>query len=364
MGKDYYKILGVDKNVSESDLKKAYRKMALKYHPDKNKSPGAEEKFKEVAEAYEVLSDKDKKAVYDRYGEEGLRAGGGSSSSGGTGGPRMYTFTSSGGNGPNVDPFETFRQFFGNEDPFASFFGGSGGQGPTMGSNSNPGGRRMYTNFSNFNNGHQHMDIDDDMGYSMNMNMGMPQSGLSGSRKRQDPPITRDLPLGLDEVYSGVTKRMKMKKQVLKNNQISSEEKVLSIDVKPGWKSGTKITFPKEGDQKPNVIPADIVFVVKDKPHPVFKRDGSDIRCKRPISLRQALCGGEVRVPLVEGGSMTYNITDIVKPGNSKRIVGRGLPLPKEPGARGDLILEFDIQFPNTLPESTKRQLREVLPAP
>ena len=96
MGKDYYKILGIAKNASEDDIKKAYRKLALKYHPDKNKSSGAEEKFKEIAEAYEVLSDKKKRDIYDQVGEEGLKGGvpgGGSGGSGPTGAPGGGTYT-------------------------------------------------------------------------------------------------------------------------------------------------------------------------------------------------------------------------------------------------------------------------------
>ena len=103
MGKDFYAILGVEKNASEDDIKKAYRKMALRFHPDKNKEPDAEEMFKEIAEAYEVLSDADKRAAYDRYGEEGLRRGGG-----GSAGP---TFA-------HTDAFDLFRTFFARGDPF------------------------------------------------------------------------------------------------------------------------------------------------------------------------------------------------------------------------------------------------------
>lgn len=348
MGKDYYNILGVSKTATDDEIKKAYRKMALKYHPDKNKSPGAEEKFKEIAEAFEVLSNKDKRAIYDKYGEEGLKAGG-SGGSGPSAGPGMYTFTST----PGVDPFETFRQFFGDEDPFASFFGGSSR------STGGPGGRHMF--FSTNMNGHDQMDIDDDVGYGFGRSpfSAAPRAG----RKRQDPAITKDLQLSLEEVYSGVTKRMKIKKQVIgTNGQPSTEEKVLTIDVKPGWKAGTKITFPKEGDQRPNNIPADIVFIIKDKPHGTFKRDGSDIRYKAKLPLRDALCGCRLQVPSIEGGSMNVELKDVIKPSYQKRLVGKGLPLPKEPGQRGDMILEFDIQFPDHLSESQKRRMREIIP--
>jgi len=123
MAKDYYKILGIARTATEDEIKKAYRKLALKFHPDKNKAPGAEEQFKLVAEAYEILSDKNKRTIFDQYGEEGLKAGGGSG--GGQHHPNSQNFTYS----FHGDPRATFAQFFGTSDPFASFFniGGLGG---------------------------------------------------------------------------------------------------------------------------------------------------------------------------------------------------------------------------------------------
>lgn len=119
MGKDYYKILGIARGASDEDIKKAYRKLALKYHPDKNKEAGAEEKFKEVAEAYEILSDPKKKEIFDKYGEEGLKMGAG----GGGPGPGGSTGSSPGGGFNSYtwsgDPNETFRMFFGSSNPFA-----------------------------------------------------------------------------------------------------------------------------------------------------------------------------------------------------------------------------------------------------
>ena len=138
MGKDYYKILGIARGASEDDIKKAYRKLALKYHPDKNKEASAEEKFKEVAEAYEILSDAKKKEIYDKYGEEGLKMNGG----GGGGGPSgpspsqgNFSYTWSG------DPNETFRMFFGSSNPFGGFFGGDDDGEDSIGGGSFPGGK-------------------------------------------------------------------------------------------------------------------------------------------------------------------------------------------------------------------------------
>lgn len=339
MGKDYYKILGLQKGATEDELKKAYRKMALKYHPDKNKSPGAEEKFKEIAEAYEVLNDPKKREIYDKYGEEGLKGGMGGGG-GGPGGNFSYTF--------HGDPHETFRMFFGDENPFGQFFS-FGGQ---------PGG------------GFAGQDMDDDPFAGFTNMMGghhgfnLPSSGGGGGQRRQDPTITHDLLVSLEDVLKGVTKKMKITRKVLNPDGRStrSEDKVLTVEVKPGWKEGTKVTFPKEGDQTPNNIPADIVFVIKDKSHPLFKRDGSDIRYKARIGLREALIGCTVTVPTLDGRKQTLQLSDVTKPTATKRIAGEGLPYPKQPNKRGDLVVEFDIQFPDTLTKTARDRIAELLP--
>jgi DnaJ-class molecular chaperone len=281
MGKDYYKALGIQKGATEDEIKKAYRKMALKYHPDKNKSPGAEDKFKEIAEAYEVLSDPKKKEIYDTYGEEGLK--GGTADPEGHPGPGghgfQYTF--------HGDPHETFRMFFGGEDPFASFFSFNGPAGPgghMHHGHAGPGGSHMF-----FRTGDDAMDIDDDPFGGFGPHMGMGPGGHGRRRKKQDPPITHELQVSLEDIYRGTTKKLKITRRVLNpdNQTTRSEDKVLSVEIKPGWKAGTKITFPKEGDQTPNNIPADVVFLIKDKPHPVFRRDGSDVKYRAKIGLRE-----------------------------------------------------------------------------
>uniref|UniRef100_A0A8C6Z4A9 DnaJ heat shock protein family (Hsp40) member B5 n=1 Tax=Nothoprocta perdicaria TaxID=30464 RepID=A0A8C6Z4A9_NOTPE len=244
MGKDYYKILGIQSGANEDEIKKAYRKMALRYHPDKNKDPNAEEKFKEIAEAYDVLSDPKKRAVYDQYGEEGLKTGGGSS--GGSGNTFHYTF--------HGDPHATFASFFGGSNPFDIFFA--------------------------------NMDIDDDDD----------PFGAFG-RKVQDPPVIHELKVSLEEIYHGSTKRMKITRRRLNadGRTMRTEDKILNIVIKRGWKEGTKITFPKEGDATPDNIPADIVFILKDKPHSHFKRDGTNVVYTANISLKEVGVSGKSR---------------------------------------------------------------------
>lgn len=347
MGKDYYKILGLSKTASEDELKKAYRKLALKYHPDKNKEAGAEEKFKEVAEAYEILSDPKKKEIYDKYGEEGLKAGAGAGGGGGgsAGSPGSFTYTWSG------DPNETFKMFFGSNNPFNMFFdtnmngdddddNDAGGFGAFPGSSFRFGG-------PGFNLG----------------NAGV-HNIASNKKKTQDPPIYHDLLVSLEDIATGTTKKMKISRKVMNpdNRTTHLEDKVLTIDVKPGWKAGTKITFPREGDQSPNTIPADIVFVIKDKPHPYFKRDGSDLIHTVKISLREALCGTTIQVPTLDGRKKQIQITDIINPETEKHIAGEGLPYPKQTNKKGDIVVKFDIKFPETLTKTQKDKLAEILP--
>lgn len=280
MGKDYYKILGIARNASDDDIKKAYRKLALKYHPDKNKAPGAEERFKEVAEAYEILSNKKKREIYDAQGEEGLKMGGGGGGNGMSGGTDFsYSF--------HGDPRATFAQFFGSASPFHAFF------------------NTDTTNDSIFSGFYDDMDADMDpfssTGLGTRPGAGAFRShsfnvhGLPNRKNKfnntQDPPIEHDLYVSLDDIVKGCVKKMKISRRVLQFDGSSKrEDKVLTIQIKPGWKSGTRVTFVKEGDQTRNKIPADIVFVIRDKPHPLFKREGSDIRYIAKISLKDVSC--------------------------------------------------------------------------
>lgn len=334
MGKDFYKILGVSKGASDDEIKKAYRKLALKYHPDKNKAPGAEDRFKEIAEAYEVLSDKKKRDIYDNGGEEGLKGG-----MPGTGGEYFHG-----------DARATFAQFFGSSDPFGAFFG------------SDP--SRMFETHSMFMGGDD--DIYQQMGMGQSQGAFRSQSfNAAPNRKRQmqDPPIEHDLYVGLEEVERGCVKKMKISRMSMATGMPQKEEKVLNIVVKPGWKAGTKITFQKEGDQAPGKIPADIIFIIRDKPHPYFKREGSDIKYSAKVSLKQALCGTTVQVPTLSGEKIPVNTQgEIIKPNTVKRINGKGLPFPKEPSKRGDLLVAFDIKFPDSLLSGTKELLSEILP--
>lgn len=185
---------------------------------------------------------------------------------------------------------------------------------------------------------------------------------LFSGMEKQDPPVEHPLNLNLEDLYIGCTKRMKISRKVLNaDGKISKEDKIVSVDVRPGWKSGTKVTFAKEGDQAPGKIPSDIVFVIYEKPHLKFTREGNDLCHKVKLPLSTALCGGEVNIPHIDGSSERRVLRNVVGPDTKEVIRGQGMPISKQPGKRGDLIINYDITFPRTIAEEDKRQLRNIL---
>eukprot|EP00794_Sanderia_malayensis_P000182 gene182-795_t len=354
MGKDYYSVLNVPKSASNDEIKKAYRKLALKFHPDKNKSPEAEEKFKEVAEAYEALIDPEKREIYDRYGEEGLKGnpGGGAGPAGANFQmPEGFHFSSF-----NIDPNATFKNFFGDEDPFANIFESFGGfSGGGMGGTGFGGFSRSGRNRGRGRPGHPFGTMEfEDVAFQN-----------PGTKHKQDPPINYDLMVSYEELFTGATKKMKISRRVLNpdGRTTSDEQKILEINVKKGWKEGTKITFPKEGHQSPNKVPADIVFVLKDKKHPLFTRDkNNNLLHTAKISLCKALTGTRVDIKGLDDKNITLPVNEIVNSKTTKTVTGQGLPLPKNPSQRGDLIVSFDIEYPSHLSNSSKEALKNILP--
>lgn len=208
-----------------------------------------------------------------------------------------------------------------------------------------------------------HMDgfpnIPPDMGASHHM------TGFNNARlSRQDPPIEHDLPVTLEEIFNGSTKRMKITKEIVipGTHDKKVEPKILEINLKKGWKEGTRITFPKEGNQHPNRTPADIIFIIKDKKHLRFSRDkNNNLICRKKVSLKQALTGTTIYVETLDKNEFRLDFKQI-SPTTKRMIKGEGLPLPKRPKYRGDIIVEFDIQFPKHLCVDEKNRLKEILP--
>ena len=179
----------------------------------------------------------------------------------------------------------------------------------------------------------------------------------------QPSEITRPLKLSLEDLYSGSTKHLKVGRKLLDG---STEEKVLEIQVLPGWKSGTKIRFPRAGNEQPNGEPQDLAFITEEKPHPVFTRDGNDLVCNLKIPLVDALTGSDTKkvVELLDGRKLQVpSPVGIVKPGQETRVVGEGMPIRKQASLKnkGDLVIRWDVQFPDRLTPSQKEGIRRIL---
>jgi len=349
MGKDYYQILGVSRDVDEDAIKAAYKKLALKWHPDRNlnNKEEAERRFKEVAEAYEVLSDKDKRAVFDRYGEDGLKAGMGGGPSGpggspfGAGGmPAGFSF------GGFSDPNDLFSHIFGSSFRSGRFGGGGGMPGGSDGADFE----------------------DEDAGGFGSSFGGMPgmfgrsTAGFGARRPRKDEATSRDVPLTLEELYQGVDKKFNITKTIYDaHGGARQEKKTLELDVQPGWKDGTKVTFHSEGDVRPGVEPGDLIFVIREKPHSFFKREKANLIYTATITLGQALRGVKLTVPLLSGEPKEVVIKDrAIDPHYIHIVNGAGMPLPREAGQYGDLLIKFNIQFPShPLDERQKDLIKE-----
>lgn len=363
-----YDELGIQPSASQDEIKKAYRKAALKWHPDKNKDkPEAAEKFKSVSQAYEVLSDPEKRKVYDDYGLDFLLKGGSapppgaegdmpggfsgfpggfqSFGGGGQGGARTFHFSTGGGPGG--------FNFTDPNDIFAQFAKSSGGGGGGMGDDddifnllSGMGGGRARRGRGGFGNA----------GFG---------SSPRGPQRPQSPEVTvveKDLPVALEDLFKGTKKKMKInrKKFDAKGQQVK-EDKILEMDIKPGLKAGSKIKFAGVGDETDGSS-QDLHFIVREKAHPSLTREGDNLRTTIELDLKEALTGWSKRVTTIEGKQLPVSGAGPTAPGSVQTFPGHGMPISKKPGQRGDLLVEIKVKFPNSLTTAQKQKIKEALP--
>merc|ERR1712137_1319330 len=240
------------------------------------------------------------------------------------------------------------------EDIFRSFFGDAfgGGRGGHTTFSFGGGGRPGRSGFGGMGGmgGMQFGDFDDMGGFG------------GSSQPRKDPPCTITMPLTLEELYTGCTKK-NITRQIIdsasgKPVQVSQ---VIEINVKPGWKTGTKITYAGMGNERPGSEPGDLIFVIQETPHPQFKREKNDLIVTTDVSLKEALCGTSVMVNTLSGRRLRVNVRDIITPNYTKRVAGEGMPLPRNPSQKGDIVLKFNVRWPTHLSDEQKQQLANLL---
>ncbi|MBD1861469.1 MULTISPECIES: DnaJ C-terminal domain-containing protein [Trichocoleus] len=303
--KDYYAVLGVNKTATADDIKKAFRKLARKYHPDVN--PGnqdAEARFKEVNEAYEVLSDPEKRQKYDQFGQYWKQAGGG---------------WPGGGSSPNVDfgNFD-FSQYGSFDDFINELLGrfGSPGAGPSPGA-----GRQAYS-YRTTPGGPGFGDFGGFGGF-----------GDTATAPTQDSEAA--IALTLREAFQGVQKRLNLGNEVI------------DVRIPPGAKPGSRIRVKGKGPASPyNQQRGDLYLVVNIQPHPFFQFEGDNLVCEVPIAPDEAVLGAQIEIPTPDG-SVTMNVPAGVRAGQSLRLRGKGWPNPK--GGRSDQIVKIAIASPKEL---------------
>lgn len=139
-------------------------------------------------------------------------------------------------------------------------------------------------------------------------------------------------------------------------------EEILTIEIKPGWKKGTKITFPEKGNERPNEVPADLVFVIDEKLHPIFTRDGNDLVVTKSISLAEALTGYTLHLNTLDGRSLTIPINNVIHPNYEEVVPREGMPIPKDLSKKGSLRVKFNIKFPTRLTPEQKAGIKKLLP--
>jgi len=297
---EYYELLGVDRNSDSTTIKKAYRKLALKYHPDKapeDKKDEYEETFKKISEAYNVLSDPEKKNIYDRFGKDAVNGNG----------------------GPNINPFDIFNDIFGGG-------GGFEGGGFPPGVHVRMGGMGGPFSF------HQNF-----------------------SRKTRDTVIR--LEVTLEEVFTGISKDVKFKRNIEGKN----EDVNININIPSGCQDGIKMVKKEFGNKQKKHDQGDVVIVISHSDHKLFKLSENHIVMEKNISFGSSLIGVTFSVKHLSGEVITFSSDGLIEDGDLRVIKGKGIPHMRT-DRLGDFIVKFNVEKNFTLSEKDKKVLKQIFP--
>ncbi|KAK2173552.1 hypothetical protein NP493_868g03022 [Ridgeia piscesae] len=356
---DLYSILNVTKNASASEIKKAYYKLAKEFHPDKN--PEAGDKFKEISFAYEVLSNPEKKDIYDRHGLQGLKDG-------------------LGGGGSSSDLFEElFGGLFGGggHGPFGRGFGFGGPRKPQRGEDMvHP----LRVSLEDLYNGKTaKLQLSKKLICPKCQGQGGKAGAMQSCRTcggRGIKVTMRQLGPGMVQQMQSVCPECRGEGEVInekdrckgcKGKKVIPESKILEVHVDKGMRDGQKIPFRGEGDQMPGVEPGDVIIILQQKENDVFQRRGNDLFMTHTIGITEALCGFQFMLKHLDGRELvvTSEPGKVIEPGSVKCIMEEGMPTYRNPFQKGNLHVKFDITFPPNkfADEKQLKQLEALLPA-
>lgn len=340
--RDYYEVLGVSKNADEAEIKKAYRKLALKYHPDKNPDDtAAEEKFKEAAEAYEILSDPQKRAQYDRFGHAGMGSAG------------------FGGGGMNMDDiFSQFGDIFGGAFGGGSFGGSRSGGMRTRGTNLRV---KIKLNLEEIANG---------VRKKIKVNKLVNADGVTYktcSTCNGTGRLTRVTQTFLGamqtqttcNVCHGAGKMIDKKPADADAQGLKRKEDVIEIDIPAGVEDGMQLSVSGKGNAGPfNGIPGDLIVVIEEIPHEELRRDGENLHYDAYINFVDAVLGESIEVPTISGKAK-IKIEPGTQSGKTLRLKGKGLPVLQGYGT-GDLMVHINVWTPKKISKEEKELLEKL----
>lgn len=340
--RDYYEILGVAKNADDAEIKKAYRKLALKYHPDKNPDDAsAEDKFKEAAEAYEVLSDSQKRAQYDRFGHAGMNGGG------------------FGGGGMNMDDiFSQFGDVFGGAFGGGSFGGSRGGTIRSRGTNLRV---KIKLNLEEIANG---------VRKKIKVNKLVNADGITFktcSTCNGSGRLTRVTQTFLGamqtqttcNVCQGAGKMIDKKPADADAQGLKRQEDVIEIDIPAGVEEGMQLSVSGKGNAGPfDGIPGDLIVVIEEIPHEELRRDGENLHFDAYVNFVDAVLGESIEVPTVSGKAK-IKIDPGTQSGKTLRLKGKGLPVLQGYGT-GDLMVHINVWTPKKVSKEEKEILEKL----